>query len=542
MTVSWARYNRNGRKFDSTNTTKTSKNRVHGGIKNPAFRDGRKYVEVLCGSRKQNNHVVEHMKNNNESGGQRSSSPRLLNAQNRRTQSSKPAQVNLNVLINPVTEKRLELAVVIMLNGCCDAKTVADKLSKSDVPIVYLASLSTSRVIIFFDNEQDLETAMEKTSPLRTLFRDVRRWSENEAYFDRLVWIECVGLHPICWGKDNFSKIGEIWGETIRVNDVYNGVCSLTSAKILVRTKHHEKIEESVKVVWETGSCFVWVRELDYDCLDEAMSVSSASSDDLSEQDNFEEGAIMTTQKVEHLTINGNNTNTISEHVNDEEGVELRCQQVHHLNANGNINNTVCRDIVSNMENGDAFCEEHYNNINDEAICGSIVVERRANEKNLGRGSNLGECTLVECSGQQQKDSNADTQQNVLEDHIQLVMREVTLETPHFDPISSVEYPISLSNTENRIGCDSPNKAVRMAYSAPPKRLRGRPKRKVVHSLPDPLFVPSTPGSREDEAVETWNTAKRVDVKSSNEGAVISALRRSKRLLIMEEQNPAGPM
>lgn len=41
-----------------------------------------------------------------------------------------------------------------------------------------------------------------------------------------------------------------------------------------------------------------------------------------------------------------------------------------------------------------------------------------------------------------------------------------------------------------------------------------------MHSLPEPLFVPSTPSKSHLETMETWNMAKLLGVKSSNEEAV----------------------
>ncbi|CAO2837849.1 unnamed protein product [Amaranthus hypochondriacus] len=69
------------------------------------------------------------------------------------------------------------------------------------------------------------------------------------------------------------------------------------------------------------------------------------------------------------------------------------------------------------------------------------------------------------------------------------------------------------------------------------KKPRGRPK-KFALSLPDPIFVPSTPSKSCGEAIETWNLAKSLGIKADDDGAVLSALRKSKRLLTMEARNP----
>lgn len=93
-----------------------------------------------------------------------------------------------------------------------------------------------------------------------------------------------------------------------------------------------------------------------------------------------------------------------------------------------------------------------------------------------------------------------------------------------FDPIASVE-------------CSLPTQTA--TKSIPQKKPRGRPKRNAC-SLPEPLFVPSTPSKSNLEALETWNTAKLLGVTASNEQAVVSELRKSKRLLVLEENDPTG--
>lgn len=99
-----------------------------------------------------------------------------------------------------------------------------------------------------------------------------------------------------------------------------------------------------------------------------------------------------------------------------------------------------------------------------------------------------------------------------------------------FDPISSIE--LNSSQIQNKLTLGS-------NISNTQKRQRGRPKR-IMNSLPEPLYVQSTPSPRELEAVETWNSGKTVGVRSKKEKEVISRLRKSKRLLLLEDDNPTG--
>lgn len=96
-----------------------------------------------------------------------------------------------------------------------------------------------------------------------------------------------------------------------------------------------------------------------------------------------------------------------------------------------------------------------------------------------------------------------------------------------FDPISSVELISSQQVDKGAVGSTS-NKTQ--------KRPRGRPKRNTS-SLPDLSFVLSTPSQRQQEAVETWNCAKTLGVRSTNEKDIISQLRKSKRLMSLEDGN-----
>ena len=65
-----------------------------------------------------------------------------------------------------------------------------------------------------------------------------------------------------------------------------------------------------------------------------------------------------------------------------------------------------------------------------------------------------------------------------------------------------------------------------------PKTPRGRPRKKRTQQQCD-TPIPSLSKSCL-EAMDSWNTAKLLGVSSSDEDAIISGLRKSKRLLIMD--------
>lgn len=132
-----------------------------------------------------------------------------------------------------------------------DSKQAASLVAGTNIPFACMSSLSHTKLVLFFDTEMDMMNAMEKESPLWKIFADVRRWSECECYNDRLVWINCVGLHPKVWSFENIKTIGEKWGRVVQVDHEDNGVNSLTFARILIRTKAQKRIEACIRLVIE---------------------------------------------------------------------------------------------------------------------------------------------------------------------------------------------------------------------------------------------------------------------------------------------------
>ena len=103
--------------------------------------------------------------------------------------------------------------------------------------------------------------AVSSSSELWSVFDDVRLWSEGEYFDDRLVWFECFGIHPSCWTMDNVRKIGENWGPVLTIDNKVDDICSLTHARMLVRTKAQNKIEARIRLLYEHGCCDVWIKE-----------------------------------------------------------------------------------------------------------------------------------------------------------------------------------------------------------------------------------------------------------------------------------------
>ena len=105
------------------------------------------------------------------------------------------------------------------------------------------------------------KNAVIMDSLLWNIFDDIRMWSEGEFLDDRLVWIDFIGMHPLCYSMENLKKIGELWGPIIHIDSKVQGVERITGARILFRTKAQNKIDNRIKIMYDHGSCDVWVKE-----------------------------------------------------------------------------------------------------------------------------------------------------------------------------------------------------------------------------------------------------------------------------------------
>ena len=183
-------------------------------IVRPSIRDHRRYSDVLMGKKQlvsegnQENKVI-------------------------------PVCFTLNLSENSEVMQMLDQALIAentKVINLAQATTEVSALSKS---IKGMYSLSPTKIMIVFQCIEDATNAVSEDSTLWNVFDDVRMWSEGETFDDRLVWLECYGIHPKCWSMENVRKIGEKWGPVLCIDNRVENLCSLSYARMFVRSKAH---------------------------------------------------------------------------------------------------------------------------------------------------------------------------------------------------------------------------------------------------------------------------------------------------------------
>ena len=191
-----AKYCKGGALFDRKRTPAELRTKKPRSIKNPSLRDNKKYIDVLMG-KKQSFQKEEEVIN------------------------TIPISITIQAAENEKTVKMLHQAIIVE-----NSEIINITKAKKEVPaltqhIKGMYYLSPTRIMIVFDCLDDAKNAVAKEIALWTAFDDIRPWSEGELFDDRLVWLECYGLHPKGWSEENIKKIGECWGPVIDIeNDI----------------------------------------------------------------------------------------------------------------------------------------------------------------------------------------------------------------------------------------------------------------------------------------------------------------------------------
>ena len=332
----------------------------------------------------------------------------------------------------------LQNAVIAENTNIINLEHTTAALADASVSVQGTFSLSPTKILLVFDCANEVEYAMREESDQWNIFDDIRIWSEGEMFDDRLVWLECYGIHPKCWSKKNIMCIGEKWGPVLHIDNSVENICSLTYARILVRTKAQYKIEARIRMIFEQGSCDVWTKE--------------------------------------SSTQGGKR---------DKRKIEVQMAGSNHLMMN-------------------FTCVE-------------------ANRDKPGRETqDVGEDPLLDTIVRRIDDFEAD------------------------DPI--VEYAtgswVAIINhqnqgTHNHVERSPVSSAWCSRIGGSIKRPRGRPKNTKPSISCSSQSHPHIAGSLL-KAQETWNTAKILGISSNDEGAAIVEIRKSKRLLLMEEMKQCG--
>lgn len=293
LSVSMAKYDRGGVSFQNR-SSEMDKNKARKGgqqwIIKPAFRDHRRYADVVMGKKQSEKEIdpigISRNVENNYHGKKQDMANRYRPDQGDLSkEKTQVKKLSLQVTENAKMTEQLKRAILVDFDEKLNPKEAATLVMEADISCVCASSFNSCSLILFYDSESDLKKAIEISSPLWEHFTNVRRWSEKDVCIDRIVVLECYGVHPQCWDSENIKKIGELWGTVLNISNEHNGLNSLTYARLVVRTNAEFSIDHCIRLGWEAGTCDIWVKERD-NCECKGLWDSNQVRQDLNADDN----------------------------------------------------------------------------------------------------------------------------------------------------------------------------------------------------------------------------------------------------------------
>ena len=258
ISVAMAKYDRNGSPVSPVSPPRRVVGRQSNVIRKPAFRDEREYAEVVAGTRNQKLECVAVAGTRKQKhDGVDEKLRQKINGRKVEKEDVIPVSKWLKVSENVKAASLLQSAIIVENTDIFVLPHILSRITEAKVNETEIFSLSPTKLLITFGCEIDAKNAVSMDSLLWNMFDDIRMWSEGEFVDDRLVWIDCIGLHPLCYSMENLRKIGELWGPIIHIDNRVQGVERLTGARILLRTKAQNKIDNRIKIVYDHGSCDV---------------------------------------------------------------------------------------------------------------------------------------------------------------------------------------------------------------------------------------------------------------------------------------------
>ncbi|KAL4361103.1 hypothetical protein GQ457_04G021180 [Hibiscus cannabinus] len=149
-------------------------------------------------------------------------------------------------------------------------------------------------VLLLFVTAEERQSMPDRLD-LDRWFVKVLPWSPNIGFDSRSVWLSVLGVPMQFWSQDTFRNVAQLWGSLVRLDESTMDPKSFEQARLLIETKHWDRIMETIEVDCDGRLVPVRVQELevvhahDVVCRCEEVDASSEESDRETAQDDLVE-------------------------------------------------------------------------------------------------------------------------------------------------------------------------------------------------------------------------------------------------------------
>ncbi|KAL4377706.1 hypothetical protein GQ457_02G029470 [Hibiscus cannabinus] len=149
-------------------------------------------------------------------------------------------------------------------------------------------------VLLLFVMAEERQSMLDR-SDLDRWFVKVLPWSPDIGFDSCSVWLSVLGVPMQFWSQDTFRNVAQLWGSLVLLDESTMDPKSFEQARLLIETKHWDRIMETIEVDCDGRLVPVRVQELevvhahDVVCRCEEVDASSEESDRETAQDDLAE-------------------------------------------------------------------------------------------------------------------------------------------------------------------------------------------------------------------------------------------------------------
>ncbi|KAL4333280.1 hypothetical protein GQ457_07G008010 [Hibiscus cannabinus] len=149
-------------------------------------------------------------------------------------------------------------------------------------------------VLLLFVTAEERQSMLDR-SDLDKWFAKVLPWSPDIGFDSHSVWLSVLGVPMQFWSQDTFRNVAQLWGSLVRLDESTVDPKSFEQARLLIETKHWDRIMETIEVDCDGRLVPVRVQELevvhahDVVCRCEEVDASNEESDRETTQDDLAE-------------------------------------------------------------------------------------------------------------------------------------------------------------------------------------------------------------------------------------------------------------
>ncbi|KAL4378329.1 hypothetical protein GQ457_02G029540 [Hibiscus cannabinus] len=188
----------------------------------------------------------------------------------------------------------LETCVVAWCKGRLRGEALVTELQRAGFTGCSVMRAAGDVVLMLFVMAEEHQSMLDR-SDLDRWFVKVLPWSPDIGFDSRSVWLSVLGVPMQFWSQDTFRNVAQLWGSLVRLDESMMDLKSFEQARLLIETKHWDRIMETIEVDCDGRLVPVRVQELevvhahDVVCRCEEVDASSEESDRETAQDDLAE-------------------------------------------------------------------------------------------------------------------------------------------------------------------------------------------------------------------------------------------------------------